>query len=204
MPRPFAAHLRTRTQELRPANLFPLRLGAPPPPLHLPSGLSWPDRGDTAGLLTSHGVAALPLRVVMKVLPAGTRRAQKSRSARVKKVVGKELLCRENHPFRWMPWPEGDVCRRRCCVNSFDDGGGDCFDGCLVVCFSGRVKKNVRAGRLAGAWVLFCYFLFSFSSMRLVFKNRHRLRLRRFLLWSLGLRRRRKGSSRSRSWWWFC
>lgn len=43
-------------------------------------------------------------------------------------------------------------------------------------------KKNVRASWLVGAWVLFCYFLFSFSSMRLVFKNRHRLRLRRFLL----------------------
>lgn len=140
MPRPFAAHLRTRTQELRPANLFALRLGAPPPPLlRLPFGLSWPDRGDTAGSLTSHGVAALPLRVVMKVLPARTRRAPKSRSAGVKKVVGEELLCRENHPFRWMPWPEGDVCRRRCCVNSFDDGGGgDCFDGCLVVCFQER------------------------------------------------------------------
>ena len=85
----------------------------------------------------------------------------------MKKVDGEGLLCRENHPFRRTPWPEGDVCAAAAAVLTvlMMVVVGDCFDGCLVVCFQEGWKKKMCV--LAG-WLVpgFCFAIFFFLSLQ--------------------------------------
>lgn len=85
----------------------------------------------------------------------------------MKKVDGEGLLCRENHPFRWTPWPEGDVCAAAAAVLTVLMMVVVVTVLMVVWLFVFRKGEKKKMCVLAG-WLVpgFCFAIFFFLSLQ--------------------------------------